>query len=74
MARVAGIQIEKDSKGRPAYVRINIKKHPEFIPQLEKVGAIPQDEFEKEWNNGITGSELVKRIHARIDKWPERCK
>ena len=47
MARVAGIQIEKDTKGRVAYVRINVKKHPEFIPQLEKVGAIEYNDFEK---------------------------
>lgn len=30
----ACVQIEKDTKWRPAYVRINIKKHHEFITQL----------------------------------------
>ena len=68
MARVAGIQIEKDKKGRVAYVRINVKKHPEFIPQLEQLGAISEDEFEKMWKTGITGDQLFGTLHKKIDE------
>lgn len=68
MARVAGIQIEKDKKGRVAYVRINLKKHPEFIPQLVQIGAISPDEFEKEWANSISGEELFGALHIRNDE------
>ena len=43
MAKVAGIKIEKTVKGKPAVVRIDLRKHPEFIPLLEENGI-----FEKE--------------------------
>jgi len=68
MARVAGIQIEKDNKGRVAYVRINIKKHPEFIPQLEQLGAISEDEFEKMWSKGISVDQLRESVYKHIDE------
>ena len=37
MARVAGITMEKTIKSR--YARINLYKHPEFIPLLEAKGV-----------------------------------
>ena len=52
MTRIAGIQIEKDRKGRPAYARFNLKKHPEAIELLHKVGAIEESEFDKEFEEG----------------------
>ncbi len=69
MARIAGIQIEKDSKGHMTYARINLKKHKDLLPYLEQKGAIDEDDFEKEWKDGITGDELRIRLHKRIDKW-----
>jgi len=69
MARISGIQIEKDSKGRPAYAHINLKKHKEVIIFLEQIGAIEEDEFDKMFKNGITGDELRNELHKRIDKW-----
>jgi hypothetical protein len=68
MTRIAGIQIEKDSKGRPAYARFNLKKHPEVIELLNKYEALG-DEFEKEWKQGITGDQLRDTLHRRIDNW-----
>jgi hypothetical protein len=71
MARIAGIQIEKNAKGVPTKVTIDLKKHGAlFTPLLEQVGAIEEDEFEREWREGITGDELVKRVHAHIDTLP----
>jgi hypothetical protein len=71
MARVAGIQFENDSKGNHRYVRIDLRKHAEVIPFLEKIGAIEEeDEFEKEWKEGISGKELKKRVKAHINTLP----
>jgi len=27
------------------------------------------DTFEEDWENAISGDELVKRVHEHIDKW-----
>jgi hypothetical protein len=72
MARVAGIQIEKDSKDRPTHARFDLKKHPEALELLQKIGAIEEDEFEREWKRGISGEQLRKELHKRIDNWPNR--
>lgn len=69
MARIPGIQIEKDSKGRPAYARFNLKKHPEALELLNKIGALEEDEFEREWGKGITGDQLRGELYKRIDNW-----
>jgi hypothetical protein len=71
MTRIAGIQIEKDSKGQPAYARFNLKKHPEVLELLNKVDAL-DDEFEKEWKRGITGDQLRDALHKRIDNWNKK--
>jgi hypothetical protein len=71
MTRIAGIQIEKDSKGRPAYARFNLKKHPEVLELLIKVDAL-DDEFEEEWKRGITGDQLRDALHKRIDNWNKK--
>lgn len=69
MPRVAGIQIEKDKKGRPAYVRINLKKHKEALSFLEQIGAVEESTFDKMIKAGITGDELRTRLHNKIEKW-----
>ena len=67
MARVAGVQIEKDSKGRPAYARINLKKHGAALAQfLNQVGAIEKDEFDIAFEKGITGDELIAEMQVYI--------
>jgi len=68
MARVAGIQLEKDGKGRLTYARFNLKKHPEAIQLLTQKGAIDKDDFEVEWKNAITGDELMNRIKPRLKR------
>jgi hypothetical protein len=68
MARIAGIQIEKDVKGRPAYARINLKKHPETLELLAKIGAIDGDDFDAEFAKGISGEELIKRVCSDLEK------
>lgn len=71
MARIAGIQIEKDAKGKPAYARINLKKHKEALTFLEQLGAIDEDEFDKEWKRGLTIEQCKEKMHNRIAKWFE---
>ena len=39
MARVAGITVERTTKGKPKYVRIDLRKHTEFLPMLEEKGV-----------------------------------
>ena len=68
MARIAGIQIEKDSKGRMAYARINLKKHKDLFPYLEQKGVIDEGDFEKLSKRAITGEELLNRILPRVEK------
>jgi hypothetical protein len=72
MARIPGIQIEKDSKGRPAYARFNLKKHPEALELLSKIGALEDDEFEREWKRGLTPDQFKVEMHRRIDNWEKR--
>jgi hypothetical protein len=72
MARIAGIQIEKDSKGRLAYARFNLKKHPEALELLSKIGAIEEDQFDRDFKNGLTIDEAKAEMHKRIEKWFEK--
>ena len=68
MARIPGVQIEKDSKGRPTYARFNLKKHPEALELLGKIGAIDNDEFERDFADAISGTELIKRVCSDLEK------
>lgn len=74
MARIAGIQIEKDSKGNPAYARINLKKHGEALkPFLNQIGAIEKTPFEIAFENGMTGDEVragMKKFIHEMFKTP----
>lgn len=65
MARIPGVQIEKDSKGRPAYARFNLKKHPEALELLSKIGAIEED---KDWNEGLTPDEFMGEVSGMLKK------
>jgi hypothetical protein len=70
MARIAGIQIEKDSKGRPAYARFDLKKHPEALELLNKIGALEPD---ADWNEGITPDQFMEEVsHILKTKFNER--
>ena len=39
MAQVAGIKVERASTGVPKFVTIDLRKHADFIPLLEKKGV-----------------------------------
>ena len=68
MARIAGIQFEKDARGKRRYVRIDLKKHgSDIAPFLEKMGAMEGDEFEREWKNSVSGDHVRKELNTHID-------
>ncbi|MEI6122273.1 MAG: hypothetical protein WCQ95_01460 [Bacteroidota bacterium] len=67
MARIAGIQIEKDSKGRPVYAHINLKKYKEAIPFLAQIGAIEADIIINP-DDYISSNEFWKIIFDHVDK------
>ena len=74
MARIAGIQIEKDSKGHMTYARINLKKHKDLFPYLKQKGAIEEDVFDRLAKDCLTPEQFIEEMHRRIDKYPERIK
>ncbi|HNW90033.1 MAG TPA: hypothetical protein PKN48_10240 [Bacteroidales bacterium] len=67
MAKIAGIQIEKDGKGRPVYARINLKKHKDAIIYLQEKGVI---ETEPEINEAdyISSEEFWKNVLDHVEK------
>lgn len=71
MARIAGIQIEKNTKGVATHVRINLKKHGDlFNPLLEQVGAIEEDEFDRKWREGETSAESKAYVLSHLKSLP----
>ncbi|MFN8236941.1 MAG: hypothetical protein U0T77_02125 [Chitinophagales bacterium] len=72
MANIAGIQIEKNSKGQNTHIRINLKKYGKQLePFLQQIGVLPSgDEFEKEWNNSLSKDDLIKKVRKHIDTLP----
>lgn len=66
MARIAGIQIEKDVKGRPAYARINLKKHPDALEFLNNVGAVKKSKSNKEWEEALTPDEFMSEVDTML--------
>ena len=74
MARVAGITTEKDSKGNISKVTFDLKKHrAEVMPLLIKLGAVEEDDFEKEWKKaketGLTLEEFKTEMLKTIRSW-----
>ena len=67
MARIAGIQIEKDAKGRPTYARINWRKHKDAIVYLEETGAI-EKEPEINESDDISSEEFWGQVLDDVEK------
>lgn len=78
MASLVGITTQTNSQGILTSITIDLKKHPEAIPQLVQLGyiskseeEIEREEFYKKFNKGITPEELRKSAYDHIDslKW-----
>ncbi len=73
MAKVTGIEFEKDNRGVKRYVRIDLKKHgKEIEPFLKKLAINNDFQFENEWSNSLTTEQFRKKMHSRIKKWGEK--
>jgi len=73
MQNISGIQFNRDNTGRAKSVTIDLEKYgKELQVFLDKIGATctPEDDFEKKWVEGITGDELVKRVHQHLQTLP----
>lgn len=72
MARIAGIQFKDNARGTHTHVTIDLKKHGEKIkPFLEEIGAVEQDEFDKEWaKGGYTVEEARQKTISFIRSLP----
>lgn len=73
MKNISGVEFKRDVFGKAKSVTIDLQKHGEALQFfLEKVGAFTKedDDFEKKWAEGITGDELVKRVHAHLQTLP----
>ena len=67
MARVAGIKKEKDSKGNISRVTFDFKKHKDLVlPLLIQLGALEEDEFEKEWKEGVPVNQAFDGLIEKI--------
>jgi len=45
MTKIAGITVERTSRGIPRYVRIDLSKHKDLIPFLEEKGFISEPDI-----------------------------
>ena len=70
--QVSGIEIEKNKKGEDAFIRIDLKKYGKQLqPFLEEIGLI-DDDFDKEWENGLTLEEAKRRSIEKIRNWKRK--
>lgn len=68
--KTAGIKFDKYANGSIKSVTFNYKKHGEAIePILKNLGAIEEDEFDKEFKEGLTPDELLNDVKAKMRKW-----
>lgn len=71
MVKKAGVQIKKNSKGEITHITIDVRKHKEALPFLNKIGVI-EDDFEKDWNSSdyLTVEEAKAQTLEFISKLP----
>jgi predicted transcriptional regulator len=70
MAQIAGISTQKDNKGNILKVTFDLKKHgAEIMPILVKMGAVEEDDFEKEWRKAETVEESLGKLKAEMRSW-----
>lgn len=69
MQVIDGIEIEKNSKGQDAFIRIDLSRYSKQLkPFLEEIGVL-EEGFEEEWENGLTLEELQEQTIERIRGW-----
>ena len=73
MSEVSGIELEKDAAGNNSYVRIDLKKYGDMInPILQRLGENLSDsnldEFERDWNKGLSIEEFRQYAKQELRK------
>jgi len=73
MAKIAGVKMQNDAKGRPASITINLKKHPQAVGALQNLGLLEQSPLKKEIeenpDNYSTVNEVFDRLEHTIKGW-----
>lgn len=66
MQKIKGIEIEKNSQGEDAFIRIDLQKFGKQLqPFLEEVGLL-EDDFEKEWETALTLDEAKEKSIEKV--------
>ncbi|MEO7308957.1 MAG: hypothetical protein ABIX01_01055 [Chitinophagaceae bacterium] len=52
------------------HVTINLKKHKEAIPALQQLGLIEKDQFDIDFESGMTIEEFWKKVYEIADRLP----
>ena len=66
MQKIKGIEIEKNSQGEDAFIRIDLQKFGKQLqPFLEEVGLL-EDDFEKEWETALTLEEAKEKSIEKL--------
>ena len=69
MQKIKGIEIDKNSQGEDAFIRIDLQKFGKQLqPFLEEVGLL-EDDFEKEWENALTLDEAKAKSIEKVRSW-----
>ena len=73
MSEVSGIELEKDAAGNNSYVRIDLKKYGDMInPIFQRLGVNLSDsnldEFERDWNKGLSIEEFRQYAKQELRK------
>jgi hypothetical protein len=70
--QITGIQIEKNAKGIATHIRFDLKKYGATLkPILDNLGVNDfEDDFEKDWQNGITGDQLRASVFEHLKTLP----
>ena len=69
MQKIKGIEIEKNSQGEDAFIRIDLQKFGKQLqPFLEEVGLL-EDDFEKEWETALTLDEAKEKSIEKVRSW-----
>ncbi|NLN32678.1 MAG: hypothetical protein GX159_03670 [Flavobacteriaceae bacterium] len=72
MQKIKGIEIEKNSQGEDAFIRIDFQKFGKQLqPFLEEVGLL-EDDFEKEWETALTLDEAKEKSIEKVRSWWEK--
>ena len=72
MKNISGVEFKRDISGKAKSGTIDLQRHGKGLHCfLEQVGALSEEEnFEKKWSEGISGEELVKRVHTHLRTLP----